>query len=150
MAETKGKKREAARPAEKSVETRQLVVTLSVAKGDVVKVETIDGGGHRHEMPEKDFAALAGEDDLADLSAALEEAYAAGMSDAIDHEIDDDSVEDEDEDEEIRRTILREAAARKLLRRGVRRLVLRRTLRRGIQKKHAHSRHNGNGAHNVH
>src|SRR5215469_4249594 len=100
---------------EKRAGTQQIVVTL--AKGEVLKVEALDGAGEHRELSQKEFAEIAGEDELTDLEDALEEAYAAGVNDAVEDSLESDF--DGDEDEEIRRTIFREAAARQLLRRGV-------------------------------
>ena len=128
----KGKKHE--KPAE-----TQLVIT--VTKGEVIKVEMLGATGQHRELSEKEFAAFAGEDELTDLEDALEEAYAAGVNDAVEDFIESDFAADEDE--EIRHTIIRETAARQLLRRGVRRLILRRALQRGPKRTKARS--NGNG-----
>jgi hypothetical protein len=67
---------------------RQLVVTLSVPNDEVIKVEQIDASGERREITEQEFAELAGEDE-AYLGAALEEAYEAGVRDAIEEEYGD-------------------------------------------------------------
>jgi hypothetical protein len=110
-------------------ETEQIVLTLS-PKGEVLKVEKIEKSGQRHELSDEEFAALAGEDEREDLEAAFEEAYAAGVSDAL-----GDEDEDEDEEEEeiaLRQLILGRAVGRQLLRRGLRRLILRRALRRQL------------------
>jgi hypothetical protein len=110
----------------KQAEIRQLVVTLSGPKDDVVKVEHVEASGERHEITDQEFAELAGEDEEF-LGAALEEAYEAGLRDAIAEEYGEHYAEEEDEP---RHLIRQEAAARRLLRRGVRQLILRRALRR--------------------
>ena len=134
MSENKARK---SKKHEKQTET-QLVIT--VTKGEVIKVEMLGASGQHRELSEKEFAAFAGEDELTDIEDALEEAYAAGVNDAVEDSI---ASDDEDEDEDIRHTIIRETAARQLLRRGVRRLVLRRALQRGPKRTKARSAANG-------
>ena len=50
------------RPKGRPSATRELVLTLSVPEGDVVKVEALGKAGQRDELSEEEFAALAGED----------------------------------------------------------------------------------------
>ena len=126
-------------PGRKQLETKQLVVTLSVPKGDVVKVETLGKSGQRHEVSEEEFAQLAGEDEMEDLGGVLEEAYVAGINDAIHDALGEEEEEDEEEEGEndqeeevVREFVLRRAAGRQLVRRGVRQLILRRVLRREL------------------
>jgi hypothetical protein len=121
-----------------SPETRQVVVTLSVPDGDVLKVETLDKAGHRQPMPEEEFAALAGDDDAEELGAVLEGAYTAGISDALNEEMsENEEAVDDDEEEIIRRFMIRRAAGRHLLRSGMRKLILRRRLRRDLIQRRA-------------
>ena len=116
-------------PEKKQIATRQLVLTLGVADGGVIKVEKLEKSGQRHEVSDEEFAALAGEDGV-ELGAALEEAYTAGITDAINDELSEEEEDEEEEEEILRRFILRRAAGRQLLRRGVRRLILRRLIGR--------------------
>jgi hypothetical protein len=115
----------ARRPKSKATDTKELVLTLSIPDGEVVKVETLEKSGQRHELSEEEFAALAGEDDSEDISP--EEAYAAGITDSSEAGFELDEGDDE---EEIERSILREMVTRQLLRRGVRRFILRRLRKR--------------------
>ena len=126
-----------------SSETRQIVLTLSVPGGDVLKVEKIDKAGQRRPMPEAEFAALAGDDDAEDLGAVLEGAYTAGISDALDDEMSDEDEGSDDEEEIIRRFMMRRSAGRQLLRGGMRKLILRRRLRRDLVQMRAKSGSNG-------
>jgi hypothetical protein len=114
-------------------DTVQIVLTLSASKGEVLKVETLSRSGQRSDISDEDFAALAGEDETEELGVAIEEAYSAGIVDALGEE--DEEEEDEDEEEaqnSIRDLILGRSAGRLLIRRGLRRLILRRALRRQI------------------
>ena len=89
-----------------------------------------------------------------DLGSVLEEAYAAGVADAIGdepaEEADREDLDDEESDEVFGDFMLRLLARHRLVRRGIRRLVLRRMLGREVahvrqpQRKAAkqqHSRH---------
>jgi hypothetical protein len=144
-----GGKRQPSRPAPPE-ETREVVVTLGGRKNEVLKVEKIEKSGPRRELSEEEFAALVGEDEMEDLGAALEEAYAAGINDAINDalgELDEAEDDEEEEDEEIvlRRFILGRGAGRQLLRRGVRRLILARVLRRALSRQRPHTARKTNG-----
>jgi len=101
---------------------KELVVTLRLPGGDVVKVDELQSSGERREITEQEFAELAAHGDEESLVAALEEAYAAGAEDASDR--------DDDVDAAAGVRILWDAAARLRLRSTVRRLVLGRALRR--------------------
>jgi hypothetical protein len=131
----------ARRAKTKATDTRELVLTLSIPDGEVVKVETLEKSGKRHELSEEEFAALAGEDEAEDISP--EEAYAAGITDATKDEFELD--EEGDDEEAIERSVLREMVTRQLLRRGVRRFILRRLRRRESIRQRA--RPGGKGTH---
>jgi hypothetical protein len=98
---------------------RELVVTVSLPAGDVVKIAELKSGGQRRELSEQEFAELAAHGEEEGLVTALEEAYAAGAEDPRDGE-----------DAEAGRRILWDAAARLRVRSTVRRLVLARALTR--------------------
>jgi len=121
----------------KHLETKQLVLTLGVPAGDVIKIELLGKSGQRQEISDDEFAALAGDDAAEDLEAALEEAYTAGITDAIHDELHQEEEDEEDEEEIFRRFILRRAAGRKLLRRGIRQFILRRVIRRELMHRRA-------------
>jgi hypothetical protein len=143
MAESKGKKGKRQHGDTRS-KTTELVVTFNIGRGDVIKVEALEASGNRRSLSEKEFAEIAGDDECSDLEAALEEAYAAGISDAIEDSI--DGLFDTDEDEEIRRSILRDTATKQLLKRGVRGLILRRALKQSPKRKPVPARSSHNGA----
>lgn len=133
----KNKRRADAKHVEKGqLEEGLLVVTFDLAKGGIVKVEALNTKGERQEISEKEFAELIGDDEAADLEAALNEAYAAGVEDASDDSIDGDLDDDEE-------AMLRGAEARRFLRRGARHLVMLRALRRGVSRKPVRPDHNG-------
>ena len=139
--ETSGSRREGPRPAPAG-ETEQLVLTLSAATGEIVKVEKLDGTGKRHELSEEEYAELAVDDATDELEAALEEAYEAGVGDAL-GEDDEDGADGEEL--ALRRLVVGRLLVRGMLRRGLRRRLLRRairrqTLRRGVPSRGARRR----------
>jgi hypothetical protein len=126
--ETSGSRREGPRPAPAG-ETEQLLLTLSAATGEIVKVERLDKAGKRHELSEIEYAELAVDDQTDELEAALEQAYEAGVGDALGEDDDDGANGDEPE---LRRLVVGRLLVRGTLRRGLRRRLLRRAIRRRI------------------
>lgn len=126
-------------PEKKQIETKEVVLTLTVSDGEVIKIETLEKSGQRRELTDEEFLDLAGED-ADDLSSALEHAYATGIADAFQDEL---GADDEDVDAILRRFIFKIAAGRKLLRRGAHKLLLRHALHRQRAVRHAHA---GRGA----
>jgi hypothetical protein len=112
-------------------ETEQLLVTLSAATGEIVKVEKLDPGGKRHELSDGEYAALAVDDETDEIEAALEEAYAAGVGDAL-GEDDEDGADDEED--ALRRLAVGRLLVRGMLRRGLRRRLIRRAIQRDDRK----------------
>jgi hypothetical protein len=112
---------------------QQLIFTLDVATGGVVKIEKVDSAGKRHEMPREETIALAGKDNLHEIEAALDEAFEAGISSVLEPAEDDDADEESEEEMELRRVLLTgiigRDVRRRLQRRLVQRLILSRTLR---------------------
>jgi hypothetical protein len=120
-------------------ETEQMVVTIGATTGDVVKIEKIDKTGKRDELSEEECAKLAGEDELEEIEAALEEAFEAGIAGAL-REDDDDELDDEEKT--LRQLLIgglvrRRPVLLRLRRRSLRRLLLRRLIRRRILQSHA-------------
>jgi hypothetical protein len=113
-------------PKKKQPQT-QIVLTLAGSNGDVVKVERLEKSGERHEISDHELVVLVGDEDSEDIGTVLEEAYSAGLTDALDHEMD----EEREEQEIFRR--LKQAAGRQLLRRSVHGFILRRIFRRELQ-----------------
>jgi hypothetical protein len=109
--------------------TRQIILTIGDSNGDVFKIEELTKSGKRRELSDDEFEVLVGDEDAEDIGTVLEEAYSAGLTDALDHEHD----EEKEEREIFRR--LRRASGRQLLRRGLRGLLLRRILRREFQSR---------------
>jgi hypothetical protein len=134
MAEARGRPKDTDKPGSKQAEskstqageTEQLVLTLSVATGEVVNLERIDPSGQRHELTEDEYADLAADDVADELEATLEDAYETGIVDALG---------DGAEELALRRIVacrllvrgsLRDELGRQLLRRAIRRQILKR------------------------
>ena len=119
-------------------ETEQMVLTIGATTGDVVKIEKIDKSGKRDEVSEEDCAKLAGEDEVEEIEAALEEAFEAGIAGALSEDDEDDL---DDEERAMRRLLIggllrRRPVLTRLRRRSLRRLLLRRLLRRRLLQTH--------------
>src|ERR1700704_610611 len=73
----------------------EIVLTLSPATHDVVKVERLGKDGQRKELSEQECAELAGGDEVDELVVAVQDAYEAGVVKGLDQEDDyDKAVED--------------------------------------------------------
>jgi hypothetical protein len=136
--ESPSSRREPSRFAQNE-ETEQMVLTIGATTGDVVKIEKIDKAGKRDELAEEECAKLAGEDELEEIEAALEEAFEAGIAGAL-REDDDDELDDEEKT--LRQLLIgglvrRRPVLLRLRRRSLRRLLLRRLIRRRILQSHA-------------
>ena len=138
--ESPASKSQAARPTA-TEETRQMVVTIGATTGEVVKVEKIDKTGKRDELSEKECAKLAGEDEVDEIEAALEEAFEVGIEGALSE--DDESEDLDDEEQALRRLLIggllrRRPVLGRLRRQSVQRLLLRRLLRRRLLQSQLH------------
>lgn len=113
-------------------ETEQLVLTVNAATGDIMKIERLDKAGKREELSDTQCAELAGDDEVEEIEAGLEEAFEAGVTAALGE--DDEDVDDDDAIGRllIGRLVERRRGLRGLRRRFLQRLVLRRLLRRRI------------------
>jgi hypothetical protein len=138
MSESKGSPKDAEssaarRGASKSAkdgDTEQLVLTLSVATGEIVKVEKIDPSGQRHELTDDEFAELAIDDVTDELEAALEDAYETGVVDALGEDAEELSLRPTAVSRLLVRGMLRNELGRHILRRAIRRQILKREMQR--------------------
>jgi hypothetical protein len=127
--ETPATKREAS-PTIPTGETEQLVLTLSVATGEIVNVEKLDPAGQRHELTEAEYAKLAVDDVTDELEATLEEAYETGVADALGEDAEELALRGLVVGRLLVRGMLRHELGRQLLRRAIRRQILKRGLSR--------------------
>jgi hypothetical protein len=72
----------------------EIVVTLSPATHEVVKVERLGKAGARRELSEQECAELAGGDEVDALVVAVQEAYEAGVLKGLDQDDDFDEVDE--------------------------------------------------------
>jgi hypothetical protein len=118
-------------------EIEQLVVTVNAAKGEIVNVEKVDKVGKRQELTEEECAKLAGQDEVEEIEAALEEAFDAGVTVVLG---DEDEEDDDDEERALRQLLIGGLLRRHPIRRRLlhqlllRRLLLRRLLERGLRQ----------------
>jgi len=126
-----GSKREKTRPAA-GEEIQQLIFTIKVATGAVIKIEKIDPSGKRREVPEKETVALVGKDNVHEIEAALDEAFEAGISSVLEPNSDEEPMEESAEETELRRVLLSHLIGRGIRRRLQRRLVDRLALSRTL------------------
>jgi hypothetical protein len=80
---------------DKKQSTRQIILTLGGSNGDVFKIEELTKSGKRRELSDDEFAVLVGDEEVEDIGTVLEEAYSAGLTDALDHEHDEEKEEQE-------------------------------------------------------
>jgi len=126
-----------AEPVDSTDEIEQLVVTFSAAMGEIAKVEKVDKAGKRQELTEEECAKLAGQDEVEEIEAALEEAFEAGVAVVLG----DEDAEDYDDEERAFRQLLiggfleRHPLRHRLLHQLLlRRLLLRRFLKRALRQ----------------
>ena len=124
-------------------EIEQLVMTFNAAMGEIVKLEKVDKAGKRQELTEEECAKLAGQDEVEEIEAALEEAFKAGVAVALNDKDDNDedyAEEDGDEERALRQLLIggllgSHPVRRRLLHQLLlRRLLLRRLLKRGLRQ----------------
>ncbi len=130
--ESAGSRREPSRFASVE-ETEQLVLTVSPATHEIIKIEKVDKAGKRDEISDEQCAELAGDDEVEEIEAGLEEAFEAGVAATLGE--DDDEVGEEERTIQrllIGRLVGQRPGLRALRRRFLHRLLLRRMLRRRL------------------
>jgi len=130
--ESAGSRREPSRLASVE-ETEQLVLTVSPATHEIIKIEKVDKAGKRDEISDEQCAELAGDDEVEEIEAGLEEAFEAGVAATLGE--DDDEVGEEERTIQrllIGRLVGQRPGLRALRRRFLHRLLLRRMLRRRL------------------
>ena len=110
----------------------EIVLTLSPATHDVVKVERLGRAGQRKELSEHECAELAGDDEVDELVVAVQEAYEAGVMKGLDQQHDYDEA---DEDLVIWQLLLDRPRQVGPLRRDIRRAMLHRLLLRRLLRR---------------
>jgi hypothetical protein len=120
-------------------EIEQLVVTFNAGIGEIVKVEKVDKAGKHQELTEDECAKLAGQDEVEEIEAALEESFEAGVAVVLGDQDEEYAEEDDDEERALRQLLIGRLLGRHPIRRRLlhqlllRRLLLRRLLKRGLR-----------------
>jgi len=133
------KQTQAAPQPKTEVRGTQLLLTLGDRDGEIVRVETVDKSGKKHELLDEDFASLVGDHDMMDLLPVLEQAYMVGFSDASGDVFESDSREKEADEDDLENMVIRSVASQRLIRRGVRKLILARLVKRELLRKQGSS-----------
>ena len=131
------------KPAKVAAPLKRIVVTIDLEQDSIVKVETMESSGEHRTLSDEELAALSGVDDLQDLTAALEDAYADGITDGLEYaeELRLQGIEPEEVEEALLQSSQIIAGSR-------RQFLFRRILRRSPTTKTMRSDHNG--AHKAH
>ena len=99
------------------------VFTMSAKTGQIVKFESVNGAGARHEISEDEWRKLAKQKTEATLEKLLEEAFEAGIACALGSEDDSDEEDETAEHADLRQLLLKplfeQSAAARLMRRSV-------------------------------
>jgi len=119
-----------------------LTVTIDTKTGQIVKVESVDSTGARHELSDEEMASLAKVRVKATLDTILEQVFEAGIASVLGDEGDEDEALESDEDADLRHTLLRPLIERSAAKRLMRRNVLSRAILETLIQ-HAASRANG-------
>jgi hypothetical protein len=118
----------------------QLVVTFNAAMGEIVKVEKVDKAGNHEELTEKECVKLAGQDEVEEIEAALEEAFEAGVAVMLGDEQEEYAEDYDDEERAVRQLLIGRILERHPVRLRllhqllVRRLLLRQFLKRALRQ----------------
>jgi len=105
-----------------------LLVTIQAKTGEIVKVESADSSGSRHELTDQDKAGLGKEAAKATLERLVEEAFEAGIACMLGDggrakAREPEAAEEEEEEAELRRLLLgpliKDSPARRLMRHEV-------------------------------
>jgi hypothetical protein len=121
-------------------EIEQLVVTFNAATGEIVKVEKVDKAGKHQELTEKECAKLAGQDEVEEIEAALEEAFEAGVAVMLGDEHEEYAEDYDDEETAVRQLLIGRLLERHPVRQRLlhqlllRRLLLRRFLKSALRQ----------------
>jgi hypothetical protein len=115
-------------------EQEQVMMTIDLPMGKIVKVEKIDKAGKRHELAEEEWAKLVSNDEVEDIEVALEEAFEAGIAAVLGERYEDEG--EDDEEKAVRRFLIHELLGpHPVQRRILQRVLVSRVLRRRILKR---------------
>ena len=120
-------------------ETEQIIITRNVSTGEVVNVETIDASGRRGELSAELAGKIAGSDEIAEIAAAIDEAFDSGVSMLLEEMTDQEEGGDDEERVAILRLLMIPLVGRRTVRRvaSLRRTLLRNLILRRLARRYA-------------
>ena len=108
-------------PASEPPQPDLLTFTIQARTGQIVKIESVDSTGVRHELSDEEKTDLAKEKSKATLEDMLEQAFEAGIACVLGDADGEDDVPESAKDANLRRLLLRplieDGAAKRLLQR---------------------------------
>jgi len=121
-------RKKASSSAEQPAANNLLAFTVDVDTGQVVKIESVDTAGERHELSEDVRAGLASKQEKATVEAVVEQAFLAGIDVVLGAPGEGEAPEADEEDADLRRVLLRSLISHSPARRLVQRDVLARAI----------------------
>ena len=114
--------------------TEQIVFTMRIPTGEVLKVERLDVGGNRRDLSKEEITGLVSKSEESEIEDALDEAFEAGICSLLDPRSQIEERPETGDEVALRRELLTlivgAGARRRLQRRIVQRLILTRTASR--------------------
>ena len=108
-------------PASESPQPDLLAFTIQARTGQIVKIESVDSTGVRHELSDEEKTNLAKEKSKATLEDMLEQAFEAGIACVLGDADSEDDAPESAKDADLRRLLLRplieDGAAKRMLQR---------------------------------
>jgi hypothetical protein len=108
-------------PASESTQPDLLTFTIQARTGQIVKIESVDSTGVRHELSDEERTNLAKEKSKATLEDMLEQAFEAGIACVLGDADSEDDAPESAKDADLRRLLLRplieDGAAKRMLQR---------------------------------
>ena len=124
--------------AQSAPRPHHLAFTLDGTTGEVVKLETVDPSGHRHELSQSEKVELEKQTPAASLESLLEEAFEAGLACVLGEEDEQESSSETADEADVRRILLKPlmegGSAARMMRREVLRQAIVRTMIQDIIK----------------
>src|SRR6516164_236079 len=119
----KGSGAKSSSPASEPPQPDLLTFTIQARTGQIVKIESVDSTGVRHELSDEEKTNLAKEKSKATLEDMLEQAFEAGIACVLGDADGEDDPPESAKDADLRRLLLRplleEGAAKRLMQRDI-------------------------------
>ena len=124
--------------AQSAPRPHHLAFTLDGTTGEVVKLETVDPSGHRHELSQSEKVELEKQTPAANLESLLEQAFEAGLACVLGEEDEKESLSETADEADLRRILLKPlmegGSAARMMQREVLRQAIVRTMIQDIIK----------------